>query len=58
MDNMTIHIFKTNDYPHYEHLTEIYTEAADAEKRFNELSRELIRQCNRGELQDYQLELE
>lgn len=54
---MTIHIFKTNNYPHYEHQTETFENEEDAMKRFDELSRELIRQCNRGELQDYSLEL-
>ena len=54
---MTLHIFKTNNYPYYEHQAETFENMEDAMKRMEDLGRELIRQCNHGELQDYTLEI-
>lgn len=53
----TVHIFKTNDYPNYEHTTERFESEDQAYKRFNELSAELYNLCNEEKLQDFQLEL-
>lgn len=53
---MKIVIYKTNNYPHYE-KTEINVSEAEAMLRFNELSKDLCRECNSGKLQDYELRL-
>lgn len=52
----TIHIWTTTDYPRYDHTTETVAKEK-AMDRFNEISKDLIRKCNAGELQDYKLEL-
>ena len=52
----TIHIWTTANYPYYNHTTETVAEEK-ALDRFDEISKELIRKCNAGELQDYKLEL-
>lgn len=54
---MKIIIRTTNDYPHYQRSEEEYKTYDEAMDRFNALSKELCAKCNKGELQDYRLEL-
>ena len=53
---MNIVIRTTNNYPYYKTYIEPVSEE-DAEKRYDELSKELIRKVRNGELQNYELYL-
>lgn len=53
---MNIVIRTTNNYPYYKVFVEPVSEK-DAEKRYDELSKELIQKVRNGELQNYELYL-
>ncbi len=57
MAKYTLIIRKTNNYPYYERAEEQFDTLEAAEKRLDEESKNLMGQCRKGKLQDYNLEI-
>ena len=57
MEMYKLVIRKTNNYPFYEKAEETFGTVDEAYKRLDEVSKDLIKQCRTGALQDYNLEI-